>query len=195
MNRSAVIFDLDGTITRPYLDFDEIRAEIGVKGPVLEALAEMDPDSRRRAEAVLLRYEREAARNATLQEGAVEVIDACRAGGRAVAILTRNSRATVEFILESHSITVDALRTREDGAIKPSPVPVLSICEELRADPRRSWMVGDYLFDILCGRGAGTRTVLMVGDREIPDFADRADHVIRRLTELLPIIDQDSNCE
>ncbi len=195
MNRSAVIFDLDGTITRPYLDFDEIRAEIGVKGPVLEALAEMDPDSRRRAEAVLLRYEREAARNATLQEGAVEVIDACRAGGRAVAILTRNTRATVEFILESHSITVDALRTREDGAIKPSPVPVLSICEELRADPRSSWMVGDYLFDILCGRDAGTRTVLMVGDREIPDFADRADHVIRRLTELLRIIDQDSNCE
>ena len=188
MNRSAVIFDLAGTITRPYLDFDEIRAEIGAKGPVLEAFAEMDPDSRRRAEAVLLRYEREAARNATLQEGAVEVIDACRSMGHAVAILTRNSRATVDIVLESHSITVDALRTREDGAIKPSPAPVLSICEELHADPRRSWMVGDYLFDILCGRDAGARTILMVGDKEIPDFADRADHVIHRLTELLPII-------
>ena len=47
MNRSAVIFDLDGTITKPYLDFDAVRAEIGVEGPVLEAMAGMDPASRR----------------------------------------------------------------------------------------------------------------------------------------------------
>ena len=35
----AVIFDLDGTITQPYLDFDGIREEMGLEkngGPILE---------------------------------------------------------------------------------------------------------------------------------------------------------------
>lgn len=190
MDRSAVIFDLDGTLTRPYLDFDAMRAELGVEGPVLEAMAEMDPASRQRAEAVLLRHEQEAAENAVLQEGAVEVIEACRARGFAIAVLTRNARPTVNLVLRKHGITIDALRTREDGAIKPSAEPVLSICEELYADPRRSWMVGDYLFDIMSGRAAGAHTVLMISDKPIPDFADQADHVIRRLAELLPIIER-----
>ncbi len=187
--RSAVIFDLDGTLTKPYLDFDAIRAELGLEGPILEAMAQMDSVSRQRAEVVVLRHEREAAENATLQDGAVEVLTACRARGHPIAILTRNARSTVNLVLQNHGITVDALRTREDGAIKPSAQPILSICEELRADPRCSWMVGDYLFDIMSGRAAGTHTVLMIGDRPAPDFADQADHVIRRLVELLSIID------
>lgn len=188
MNCSAVLFDLDGTLTKPYLDFDVIRAEIGVEGPILEAIASMDPVARRTAETVLLRYEAEAARCATLQEGALEVVDACRAGGHPVGILTRNARRSVNIILEAYNITVDAVRTRDDGAIKPSAEPALSLCEELAADPRRSWMVGDYLFDIQTGRDAGMRTVLMLGDRPLPDYAKQADHIIRRLIEFLPIL-------
>jgi len=37
----AVIFDLDGTITQPYFDFDAIREEIGLprdSGPILEII-------------------------------------------------------------------------------------------------------------------------------------------------------------
>jgi len=188
--RSAVIFDFDGTITEPFLDFNTIRAEIGIPpGPVLEALETMDDADRRRAEAILKRHEWEAARSASLQDGAVDVLASLRAKGHPIAILTRNARATVDYVLGTFGIVVDAVRTREDGAIKPSPEPVLAICEELSAEPRRSWVVGDYLFDILSGRSAGTRTVLMVGDRPLPEFADQADHVIRRLSELPPIIE------
>jgi len=187
--RAAVIFDLDGTLTQPYLDFDAIRREIGIeKGPILEAIAEMDVAARREAEAVLLRHEWEAAKNATLYEGAVETVAECRARGYGVAILTRNARAVVDYILAEHEFVIDAIRTREDGAIKPSAEPVLSICRELQADPSRSWMVGDYLFDILSGRAAGTRTVLMIGDSAEPDYAGQADFVIRGLSELLALV-------
>ena len=37
----AVIFDLDGTLTQPFLDFDKMRTEMGLPrdaGPILEAL-------------------------------------------------------------------------------------------------------------------------------------------------------------
>ena len=49
-------------------------------------------------------------------------------------------------------------------------------------------MVGDYLFDIISGRDAGAKTVLMIGDGERPPFAEQADYVIQSLPELLPLI-------
>lgn len=189
MSRSAVIFDLDGTLTRPYLDFDLIRAEIGIKsGPILEAIAAMPHTAQAAAREILLRHEWEAARNVELHEGAVEAVTRCRESGLRTALLTRNTRPIVKHIINAHGFVFDAIRTREDGAIKPSPEPVYSICEELDADPRQSWVVGDYLFDLQSGRSAGTGTVLMIGDAELPDFASLADHVIRRLHELAAIV-------
>jgi HAD superfamily hydrolase (TIGR01509 family) len=191
MTRSAVIFDLDGTLTRPYLDFDAIRAEIGIaSGPILEAIARMSLAERQRAEAIMVRHEWDAARNGALYDGAVEVVAACRERGFPAAVLTRNARAIVDYILGKHGFVFDAIRTREDGAIKPSAKPVLSICEELGADPRGSWMVGDFLFDIMSGEAAGAGTVLMIGDSPVPEFAARADHVIRELREFLTILDE-----
>lgn len=58
----------------------------------------------------------------------------------------------------------------------------------LQTGPTHSWMVGDYLFDIQSCQAAGTKTVLMIGDRARPELADRADYVIRRLPDLLPIV-------
>ena len=52
----AVIFDLDGTITQPYFDFDAIRQEIGLardSGPLLECMEEMTPEQRLEAERIL----------------------------------------------------------------------------------------------------------------------------------------------
>jgi len=189
VTRSAVIFDLDGTLTKPILDFDDIRYEIGgIEGPILEALPSLPDERRRRAEAILERHEREAAQQAVLYEGAVEVLHECRRRGHPVAILTRNARVNLAAVLERFGITIDASRTREDGAIKPSPEPVLSICEELGAAPELSWMVGDYRFDIESGRAAGTRTVLMIGDGPAPEFARQADHVISTLGQLLDVL-------
>jgi len=187
--QAAVIFDLDGTLTKPYLDFDEIRREIGIaSGPILEAMSTMTDAQRRRAEIIVERHEWDAAENAELYEHAVETLTACHRLGFGVAILTRNARVTVEHVLKKHGLVVDAIRTREDGAIKPSPEPVLSLCRELDADPRYSWMVGDFLFDILSGKSAGTGTVLMIGDQLQPDYASQADFVIRKLAELTAIV-------
>ncbi len=188
-SKSAMIFDLDGTLTRPYLDFDAIRAEIGLPpGPVLESIGRLDEAGRRRAEVVLQRHEWDAAENAPLQDDAVEVVAQCRVRRFPVAVLTRNSRAAVDHTISRHGFAFDAIRTRDDGAFKPSPEPVWSICQQLGADPARSWMVGDFLFDILSGQQAGSKTVLMIGDGPVPEFASQADFVIRKLRELLPLV-------
>lgn len=186
---SAIIFDLDGTLTLPNLDFDQIRRELGLEQvPILEAMANMDDGRRARAVAVLARHEERAAHESQLQEGACQTLTALDNRGFKTAILTRNARRWVDVVLEKHGLVVDAIRTRDDGAIKPSAEPVLSLCEELRCEPAVSWMVGDYLHDIESGRAAGCRTVLLVGAGARPDFAGRADYIIDRLTQLLDLV-------
>lgn len=188
MAAHGVIFDLDGTLTRPHFDFDRIRAEIGLpaasRTPILEALEQMDAHARARAVAILERHEHEAAHASQLHDGAIEVIQTLRSRRIPVGILTRNSRTCTQIVIDRHGMELDCVHTREDGPVKPAPDAILAMCRRWGVLPRRAWMVGDYLFDIQAGRAAGTRTVLMIGDGPVPSFADQADHVIRQLTEL-----------
>ena len=58
-----VIFDMDGTLTLPAIDFDRLRAEIGIEsGTILEALETMTTDERTRAYDIIEEHERVAAR-------------------------------------------------------------------------------------------------------------------------------------
>ncbi|MBN1346969.1 MAG: HAD family hydrolase [Phycisphaerae bacterium] len=188
----AVIFDMDGTITEPYLDFGWIRQQIGMApdaGPILEAMEHMSPDERRRAEEILHRCEAEAAQDSRLNDGAHEVLDWLAGAKILTAVLTRNSRVSVETVFAKHGLRFDLIRTREDGAIKPSPDPVLEICRTLGVAPSETWVVGDYLFDVQSGSAAGAKTVLLWHQPELPDWHDQADHVVRGLTELIPLFE------
>ena len=182
--KRAVVFDLDGTLVRSPLDFDRIRRELGVEGPVLEAIARLEEPLRGHAWRVLREHERRAAAEAVCQPQASEVLARLRREGFALAVLTRNGADTTRMILSSLNLRMDAVRTRDDGAIKPAAEPLLSILDELRVPAARAWMVGDYLFDLQCGRAAGVRTVLVLHGKPRPPFADLADHVIAGLEEL-----------
>ena len=84
MSIKAVIFDLDGTITKPYFDFDKIREEIGLErnsGPVLESMEKMTPQERKRADEILNYHERKAVLESELNAGAKETLSALRSAG------------------------------------------------------------------------------------------------------------------
>ena len=104
--------------------------------------------------------------------------------------MTRNCRRSVETIRSRFGLSFDLVRTREDGTTKPSAEPVLDICRIFRVTPGRAVVVGDYLFDIQAGRSAGAMTVLFSPEPQPPAYASLADRVIRRLPELLDIIDR-----
>ncbi len=186
----VIIFDMDGTLTRPQLDFDLIRREIGLEGEsLLEAVATMPTEAQARAEAVLHRHEAQAAATSELQPGVREVLAAIRSAAWPIALMTRNSRESVRVFQSRHGLTFDLVRTREDGVVKPSPEPVHDICAALGGRPDTAWVVGDYHYDILCGAAAGTTTVLLLEpDAARPAWADEADFVIRELVELLALL-------
>ena len=176
----GVIFDLDGTLTEPLLDFEAIRRDVGIASglPILEALESFDPEARARAEVILRRHEMDAIRAATLADGCMEVLAQLAARRVPVAILTRNVRDAVDDFLRRFQVRVAAVFTREDGPPKPSPAGVLALCRGFDLPPRDVWMVGDYKYDVLAGRDAGCRTALVLspvpadlGDWGAPDVA------------------------
>jgi HAD superfamily hydrolase (TIGR01549 family) len=163
----AILFDMDGTITEPLLDFPRIRAEMGIGNqPILEALAAMTPAERERAHAVLLRHECSAAGRSTLNAGCVELMQWIDSRRIRTALITRNSRASVETVLARHPLRFEVLVTREDAKFKPDPEPLLRACDHLGVSTGDAWMVGDGQYDIEAGIAAGARTVWVSHGRE-----------------------------
>jgi HAD superfamily hydrolase (TIGR01509 family) len=195
----AVIFDLDGTITEPFFDFDAIRREMGLakdSGPVLESMEKMGPQQRRRAEEILHCHEERAVVESTLNAGAKETLSALRRASVYIGILTRNKRSNALAIAKKHRLKFDAVVDREDGPVKPDAFGVLRICGQFGAAPAETLVVGDYLFDLLSAKAAGAIAVLLANHSgstplttsRAEEFAKYADYVIENLGEILEIV-------
>ena len=191
MKIKAVIFDLDGTITQPYFDFDMIREEIGLprdSGPILESMENMSAQERQRAEAILHFHEEQAVTASKLNIGAHETLSKLRAGGIRIGILTRNKRTNAFAIEHKHKLEFDAVVGREDGPVKPDAFGVLELCRQFGIKPAEALLVGDYLFDLLCAKAAGAGAVLLQNHDEAAEFAEHADFRISKIDEILDII-------
>ena len=191
MSIKAVIFDLDGTITQPYFDFDAIREEIGLakdSGPILESMEKMTLRERRRAEEILHRHEEKAVAESELNAGARETLSALRQAGIHVGVLTRNKRSNALAIARKHNLKFDAIVDREDGPVKPDSFGVLRLCSQFGVEPRDALVVGDYLFDLLCAKAAGAVAVLLANHHQAGEFAEHADFCIENLSRILQII-------
>ncbi|MBI3857759.1 MAG: HAD family hydrolase [Planctomycetes bacterium] len=183
----AVIFDMDGTLTRPFLDFRAIRAAIGIAEPLLENMMDLPPGPERdRAFAILERFEEEAAEASELNDGALDVLGFLASRSVPSGLLTRNSRRSTERVLRKHALSFGVVVTREDAPAKPRPEPLWLICERLGVPPAQALMVGDFKFDIVAGRNAGTRTALLTNWKTPPYLKEvPPDHVLDRLEDLL----------
>jgi len=192
MSIKAVIFDLDGTITQPYFDFDAIREEIGLardSGPVLESMEKMTAQQRQDAEKILHYHEQKAVTESKLNANAKQTLSALRAAGIHIGVLTRNKRSNALAIARKHKLKFDAVIDREDGPVKPDAFGVLRICEQFGVVPEETMLVGDYLFDLLCAKAAGAVAVLLANHNQADEFAEHADFCIENISEILQIID------
>ena len=159
MSIKAVIFDLDGTITQPYFDFDSIRKEMGLGedcGPILEAMERMSEEQRRRTEEILHRHEQKAVTESKLNAGAKESLSSLGSAGIKIGILTRNKRSNALAVGEKHGLKFDAVVGRDDGPVKPDSFGVLQICEQFDVKPEETLLVGDFLFSRLLAHPSDT---------------------------------------
>jgi hydrogenase expression/formation protein HypE len=193
----AVLFDFDGTLTRPgALDFSVIKRAIDCpdKTPVLEFMAGVE-DQERRADMArqLDRFELDGAAASRPNTGAEEIVASIRKAGLPVGILTRNSRASVCRALENFpalSIAdIDVMVTREDPVrIKPSGEGVMLAARKMGVNPAHILVVGDYHFDMHAGSDAGSLTAYLSNGRPVPaDLSCR--FMVETLSDLEPIIE------
>lgn len=159
----GVLFDMDGVVVRQRLDFLAIKREIfgDSEGFILERLASLPPPERRRAETILERHETTAALTAEPMDGIRPFLAWMETRDLRRGLVTRNSRKSVDLVLGRLDLRFDAVVTREDAPPKPAPEPVWLACRGMRVEPRETLFVGDFEFDMLSGRRAGTRTVLL----------------------------------
>ncbi len=192
MSIKAIIFDLDGTITQPYFDFDAIREEMGLKrdsGPVLEQMEKMSPEQRQRAEHILHLHEQQAVIKSELNPGTKQTLSQLRERGIHIGVLTRNKRSNAQAIAEKHGLKLDAIIGREQGPVKPDAFGVVQICRHFGVKPQETILVGDYLFDLLCAKAAGAIAVLLTNHNQSEDFAEHADFVIENISQILQIVE------
>ena len=179
---------MDGTLTKPKVDFAAIEREIGAKvGFIIDYAERSSPEERTRALSILERFEAQAAMESELNEGVLEMLDFLSKRKLKKAILTRNSRKSVETVLSKHNLHFEYIVSREDAKPKPAPDPIFLLSKKMEIHTDHLLMVGDYKYDIMCGKAAGTRTVLLryneyVETEVTPDFEITS---IREIIELV----------
>jgi hydrogenase expression/formation protein HypE len=193
----AVLFDFDGTLTRPgALDFPAIKEELGCPPdtPVLEFIRSLsDHRAQRAAFQRLNDFEMAAAADSRPNPGAEALIDWLKRRSVLTGIVTRNSRASVcRSLANFHTLRFedfDLVISRDDTvAPKPSGDGIALAARRLGIAPDQILMVGDFVFDMEAGRAAGTRTALL-DPRHDPALENvQCDFRIQCLEELTAIV-------
>jgi len=189
MSIKGVIFDMDGTITEPYFDFVNIKEETGTGDvDLLDYLRTASDVEYERVHAIMQRFEDMGVANAKLNDGARELLDELSRRGLPTALLTRNTRRSVDGVCRKLKLNFDISITREDGPYKPAPEPIWEIARRWGAKPHEVLMVGDYKWDVLCAKNAGTPCALLIDGDEEPEWANGVEFRLKSLLDVIDII-------
>jgi phosphoglycolate phosphatase-like HAD superfamily hydrolase len=171
---------MDGTLTKPNLDFGEMYRQCGVDPAhdILERIATMpDPVQQQRALDIIEEMEEEGRRTLELMPGAKELVSWLDAHGIPMAIVTRNTQKTTDLLLtdgrmfptNSNNHSFSPVIARDAGyPPKPDPTAMSVIAKAWNVElPTDSLlMVGDSLSnDVAFGKNAGVRTALLDSGR------------------------------
>jgi phosphoglycolate phosphatase-like HAD superfamily hydrolase len=187
----GVVFDMDGTLTVPNLDFPEMyrRAGVPMGADILSSQWRSDAN----VNAVIEEMEAAGRRTLQLMPGAAELGTWLHSHGIPMALVTRNSAATVSHFMEnvwpSHLPPLSLAISRDDGfPPKPDPSALLAISKSWGVESCHALlMVGDSpANDILFGKAAGLRTALLDTGRRNTEGGTTAgaDYVVDNLAQI-----------
>ena len=173
------VFDMDGTLTIAVHDFAAIRQALGIpaEDDILTHLNGLPADEAAAKHSWLLEHERELALASTPAPGAVELVRELADRGYRLGILTRNAQELAHITLKAIGLgecfAPQDVLGRDNAAHKPDPDGLLQLAQAWGVTPDSMVMVGDYRFDLECGRAAGSKTVLInVPENPWPELTD-----------------------
>jgi HAD superfamily hydrolase (TIGR01509 family) len=164
----AILFDMDGTITCPHIDWHALRQRVGAPQgvPIMEYADSLSNPQKERAHALVEAAEMEAAEQAVLNPGARELLVELRAYPLRLALVTNNNRKAMRTIVDKFRLDFDLLLSREDAPLKPAPDLVLRALERFKLAPTQACFVGDGTYDRLASQAAGVPYIHLAHDRD-----------------------------
>jgi phosphoglycolate phosphatase len=214
----AFVFDFDGTLALPNIDFglmrrqvDTIAARYGadpdqfnqlyilemidmVAAQLQQASGGRGANFYREAHDSILALEAECARTGGMLPGAIEVLQALRRWGFKVGVVTRNSDSAVRTICTMIDTLCDVFLPREAVRfVKPHPAHLELALERLQVSAPQAVMIGDGPIDITAGKAVGLKTVAVLtgGSRRDALLASRPDLILDSVADLLPRVQGD----
>lgn len=199
----GVVFDMDGTLTVPVIDFPamykavlgeerylSIRAKSASGIDILHHIETWSPPEQQRAYEVIADYERQGLDRLQMMPGAEELCVFLDSKKIRRGLITRNVKSAVDIFHLSFGLTFSPALSREFRPYKPDPAPLLHICSTWGVQPSEVIMVGDSLKDdVACGKRAGAYACLIdeTGRYGSPDLAEvdyKPDFKVSSLTEV-----------
>jgi len=186
----GVVFDFDGTVTKPFFDFGLIKDEIGMPRDrlIIEYLEDKSEEFCRKAQQILDKWELRAAEEAELNDHFPELLKFLNKKNIKTAILTRNKMESVKIVMERFGLSFDYIDTRDKEPIKPHPDSMERVINSLKINPEHILTIGDYEHDIHCGKHAGTLTMYLTNRNSDYDLSAEPDFIVDDLKEGLDII-------
>lgn len=127
--------------------------------------------------------------------GIKELLIILKERGYKTAVVTSRLTGTTYEGLQKYDLEkyFDVVVTCDDCTKhKPDPEPILITLEKLKSKPEESIMLGDSMFDILCAKNAGVKSVLvgwaLAVSEEEKTGAHAPDYIIEKAEELLDIL-------
>ena len=194
MGIRAALIDMDGTIFDSKIDWLRLRDRIAIPWDgraILAQLSDVAPDVRERGLALLEEAERDGAENGELIAGAHELLELLRRRSVRCALITNNSRRSVETVLRRYALPFDVVLTRDDAPTKPDPSGFKRALARLHTEPAEAVAIGDAHLDLIAAHRAGVREIVLVGtparmrEHIPPDMPYRAAANLGEVREIL----------
>lgn len=211
MTVNTILFDLDGTLVNTneliiasfthtleqYFPGKFGRKEIidFIGEPLEESFRKVDPERVDELTAVYRKHNVETHDRLVREfEGVYETVEALKNQGFHIGVVTTKFRNTVNEGLKLARLdpffqTVVTLDDVEKA--KPDPEPIRLALRLLEAEPERTIMVGDSIFDIQAGKNAGTFTAGVAWSIKGEEVlrAENPDFMLQKMPDLLDILE------
>ena len=166
LSRKHWIFDLDGTLTVAVHDFKAIKVALGIppQADILGYLDALPLEESALLHSRLDSMERELSAKTAAADGARELLAMLAEDDCVIGVLTRNTHAIARLTLQLTGLEdffpeASYIIGRQEAAPKPDPAGALHLASLWNAVPDDIVLIGDYHYDLLCGRSIGAATI------------------------------------
>ncbi|KAJ1952225.1 hypothetical protein GGI12_006300 [Dipsacomyces acuminosporus] len=194
----GVVFDMDGTLVTPINEhLKQMRRELGIPngfGTLAYVETHLHGKEREQAERRIMEIEADALAHMELSPGLVSLLRFLSEQEIPIAIITRNSMASVKHLLDNvvgrepeetrKLFAFNPIIDRSFKPTKPHPHSLLHISSIWGIPAEHLLMVGDHADDLACGVRAGSVSALL----RYPDnakYASLAHIVVDQIDELV----------